>query len=90
MSKSGKNLEEEVKRTIAGLLEQLDTPGEIRPDVRLDDLGLDSLAGVEFVCQIEDSLNITIPDDKNPFVDDSKKRMRTVSEVVDFLKKLCD
>ena len=38
--------------------------GSIRPDVALDQLGLDSLALMEFVFAVEDRLGIRIPEDR--------------------------
>lgn len=88
MRNPGEDLEREIIQTITALLDQLGAPAEVHHEDKLGDLGLDSLAGVEFVCQIEEKLGITIPNDENPFVDDSKQRLRTVAEVIDFVRKL--
>ncbi len=52
--------------TIRTILEndfQVD-PAEIRPDRPLAELGLDSLALMEFVFAVEDAFHLTIPEDK--------------------------
>ncbi|MEO8309622.1 MAG: acyl carrier protein [Caldimonas sp.] len=38
--------------------------GSVRPDVALDQLGLDSLALMEFVFAVEDRLDVRIPEDR--------------------------
>jgi acyl carrier protein len=40
------------------------TPEQIRPDAALIDLGLDSLALMEFVFAVEDSFRLRIPEDR--------------------------
>lgn len=48
-------------------------------------LGLDSMAGVGFLCELED-FGIKLADDLNPFVDDKKRRARSVGEMIEFIK----
>ena len=40
---------------------------KIRPEATLTDLGLDSLMVVEFLFDVEDELNIEVPDDRAEF-----------------------
>ncbi len=48
----------------------------------VDTFGLESIDGIEFAVLLEDKLGWSLPPDANPFVDDSKRRARTVAEIV--------
>lgn len=48
----------------------------------IDTFGLASIDGIEFAVLLEDKLGWVLPQDANPFVDDAKKRARTVAEIV--------
>jgi acyl carrier protein len=50
----------------------------------IDDLGLDSPDGIDWVCDLEEK-GFTIPKDVNPFIDDKKHMARTVGEIADLL-----
>jgi acyl carrier protein len=50
------------------------------PDATLESLGLDSLAVIEFMFQIEDKFGIRIPDQANP--------PRTLGEMVQLIEPL--
>ncbi len=39
---------------------------QLQPDATLESLGLDSLAVIEFLFQVEDKFNVRIPDQPNP------------------------
>lgn len=52
------------------------------------DLGLDSVDGVEFACVISEKFRCHVPDDLNPFVDDSRQCGRRIGEVVDLVCSL--
>lgn len=39
------------------------SPGQLRPDTRLDELGLDSLARIDLAVAAEDHFGVPIPDD---------------------------
>lgn len=41
-------------------------PEKLVPEATLEDLGLDSLAVIEFLFQVEDHFNIKIPDQQQP------------------------
>lgn len=57
----------------------------------INDLGLDSLDGINFACTLSEKLKINIPHELNPLLDDEKNRPRRVGEIIDllniFLKK---
>ena len=53
---------------------------ELLPDATLESLGLDSLAVIEFLFQIEDKFHIQIPDQANP--------PRTLGEMVLLIEPL--
>lgn len=40
-----------------------DPPEEITPESRLEDIGVDSLAGIELIFDLEEEYGITIPDE---------------------------
>ncbi|MGH9888464.1 MAG: acyl carrier protein [bacterium] len=85
---TGDDIRRHVVEAISDLLVQMGSAPTVPEDSPIEALGLDSLAGVQFVCDIEDRLDIKIPTDINPFVDDSKKRLRRVSEVIAFVEQL--
>lgn len=51
----------------------------------ISNLGLKSLAGVDAAWEISRRLRIHIEPESNPFVDDEKRRSRSVGEIVDYL-----
>ena len=53
---------------------------KLLPDATLESLGLDSLAVIEFLFQIEDQFHIQIPDQANP--------PRTLDEMVQLIEPL--
>lgn len=53
---------------------------KLLPDATLESLGLDSLAVIEFLFQIEDQFGIQIPDQANP--------PRTLDEMVQLIEPL--
>ncbi len=57
---------------------------EIKPDDRLDELGLDSFAAVEMIFDLEEKFDIQIPYNSN----DSRLEYETVGEIADAIKKL--
>ena len=52
----------------------------LKPEATLESLGLDSLAVIEFLFQIEDKFGIQIPDQANP--------PRTLGEMVQLIEPL--
>ncbi len=54
----------------------------------INELGLESIHGVNFACILSDKLPFKIPVDVNPLVNDKKNQARTVGEIVEFLHKL--
>ncbi len=58
-------------------------PEQVTIDSSFEQLGIDSLDGVEIVCEIEETFNITIPDA-------AVHKMRSVREVVENLEALLD
>jgi len=54
----------------------------------IDTLGLESIDGIEFAVLLEDKLGWALPSNANPFVDDSKKRSRSVAEIVTWVSSL--
>lgn len=61
--------------------------GEVTPDTKLEDLGLDSLALVEVVFGIEEAFDITVPYNAND-PSESDFQLETVSQIVDGVKEL--
>jgi acyl carrier protein len=57
---------------------------EVKPDDRLDELGLDSFAAVEMIFDLEEKFDIQIPYNSN----DSRLEYETVGEIADAIKKL--
>ena len=48
-------------------------------------LGLTSLDGIDFACEVQKLLPCEIPKNLNPFVDDAHHKERTVSQIVDLV-----
>ena len=59
--------------------------GDMSP---IDDLGLDSWDGLDFVDIVSEELGISIPADVNPFRDDKECRATTLDEIVALLANL--
>src|SRR5690242_8208646 len=69
--------------------------GDKHPTTPIDDdtdpineLGLESLDGLDFACVLSKKLSYQIPADINPLVNDKKKRARKVGEIVEFMHNL--
>ena len=71
---------ERVRRLLAGYLKiPAETIGE---DSKLDELGLDSLGGLELVFEIEEEFRIKVPDEKIP----EFRTVRAVCEGIEALR----
>jgi acyl carrier protein len=57
---------------------------DLAPDDQIADLGIDSLAAVEMVFDLEEKFDIQIPYNAN----DGRLEMQTVGEIVDAIKNL--
>jgi acyl carrier protein len=56
-------------------------PGQVGPGTTFEQLGLDSLDGLNLVFELEEEFNLSIPDDR-------ALTMRTVAQVVEGIEKL--
>lgn len=54
--------------------------GEAKPDKTLDELGMDSLDGIELLLEIEDDFEISIPDNE-------AEKVKNVQDVLDLVAK---
>lgn len=50
--------------------------------------GLASIDGIEFAVMLEDKLGWALPENANPFVDDTKQRARTIAEIVTWVSSI--
>lgn len=71
-------------REFLGDKESADLSEETDP---FEDLGLDSEDGVDFACELSERFGCKIPDNLNPWVDDSLHRARRLGESIDLI---CD
>jgi len=55
-------------------------PEDIRPESDLESLGIDSLAVIELIFQVEEKLGMSLPDERVP--------VKTLGDVVQFLDQL--
>ena len=55
-------------------------PEDLKPDATLEGLGLDSLSVIEFTFDLEDKLNIRMPEER--------LQLNTLQDVVDLFDKL--
>jgi acyl carrier protein len=63
------------------LIEELDVPADrIDLDADLESLGIDSLAVIELLFQVEEKLGVSLPDERVP--------LKTLGDVVTFLDRL--
>ena len=78
-----------VKNKIIKILSEqtLLDPSEIKENLSLEDLGIDSLALVEIVFSIEEAFNITIPFNAND-PSDSDFNISSVSSIISGIEKL--
>lgn len=54
----------------------------------IKDLGLDSPDGVDFACVLSERCGCMVPDDLNPFVDDTRHCGRQVGEIIELMRYL--
>lgn len=59
------------------------SPDEIKPDSTFEELGLDSLDGLNLIFELEEEFDITVPDDK-------VQEMKSIKEVVEGVQYLID
>jgi acyl carrier protein len=57
------------------------SPDEIKPETTFDELGFDSLDGLNLVFELEEEFDIVVPDDK-------VQSMRSVAEVIEGIQAL--
>ncbi len=63
------------------MAEQFDLkPDDLGPDAQLDGLGLDSLAVIEFMFNLEDELKIKLPDER--------VELKTIGDIADAVDKV--
>ncbi|WP_248298169.1 acyl carrier protein [Tabrizicola sp. YIM 78059] len=79
----------EIEEAVIAILAQelLLPPGEISPDARIDDLGLDSLGKVEAIFALEERFGIAIPFNANE-PDLPEFDFATVQQIVDGVERL--
>jgi acyl carrier protein len=75
----------EVRAQLTSLLEDLakEVVEILENTEPIENLGLDSMDGVEFACMLSEKFDI--PDDINPFIDEKTLKHRTVGEIVELI-----
>jgi len=62
------------------------TPSDISESMDpFRELGLESIDGIGFACDMSRTLDFIIPKNVNPFVDDTKRCARNVGQIIDYL-----
>jgi acyl carrier protein len=81
----------DVERVVKQVLQEFVGAGHAvgANDKPISGLGLTSLDGVDFACELEKHLGCSIPSKSNPFVADGKGGERNVSQIVEFVSTLC-
>lgn len=87
MGKSRADVERVVKQVLQDFVGNGHSVGA--NDKPISGLGLTSLDGVDFACELEKHLGCTIPSKANPFVTDGKGEERNVSQIVEFVSTFC-
>ena len=59
------------------------SPDEVKMDTTFEELGLDSLDGLNLIFELEEEFDLTVPDDKI-------KEMKSVAQVVEGIEKLLE
>lgn len=72
-------ISEKVRRVFAEFKKT--TPDEIRPETTFEELGFDSLDGLNLIFELEEEFDLVIPDDK-------AQSMKSVGQVIDGIKEL--
>ena len=87
MAKSRTEVEQVVKQVLKDFVgdERVIAAG----DKPISGLGLTSLDGVDFACELEKQLGCSIPSKMNPFVLDGNAGERNVTQIVDAVSTLC-
>ena len=76
------NVEETIIRILEEYSDQEIDPATLKPDTNIkNDLGLDSLAVVEMVLDVEVQFDVEIPDEE-------AESMTTFGDIVEYVKKL--
>jgi acyl carrier protein len=61
---------------------------DLQDDVKpIGNLGLDSIDGLDYACELSNALGFNLPAKENPLIDDGRKRARTIGEIVVYV---CD
>jgi acyl carrier protein len=84
-----RTVEERVRQQLESFLGKSDIRDvELRPTTDLiQDAGLTSLQGLEFVLDLCDEFDFDFPRDFNPFFDDERRRGRTVDGLVKAIER---
>jgi len=87
MAKSRAEIEQIVKR----VLQDFVGGGRViaHDDKPISGLGLTSLDGVDFACELEKQLGCSIPSKMNPFVLNGSAGERNVTQIVDAVSTVC-
>ena len=74
--------EDILRRVIRAIAETQRVPEEsIQPDATFEQLGIDSLDGIQIAFAIENEFNINVPDE-------AAKQLRSVQDIIDGVEKL--
>lgn len=81
----------EVEHAVKKVLQDFVGGGRViaTDDKPISGLGLTSLDGVDFACELEKQLGCSIPSKMNPFVLDGNAGERNVSQIVDAVSSIC-
>lgn len=75
------NRDELEQKILSIIREQKTLPDEIRPDLQLAELGIDSLDALNILFALEEAFGITIPDEQ-------ARQMKTVDDMVTMIQGL--
>ena len=87
MAKSRAEIEQVVMQVLKDFVcDEREIAGGDKP---ISGLGLTSLDGVDFACELEKQLGCSIPGKVNPFVLEGNAGERNVTQIVDAVSALC-
>jgi acyl carrier protein len=77
-----------IVKALQDVLGEKAAEADLQDDVKpIGNLGLDSMDGLDYACELSEALGFKLPTKENPLVDDGRQRARTIGDIVVYV---CD